>query len=300
MRTTSSMMVSTLLNNLDNLRKRIGRHQTKLATAKRINRPSDDPSGISGSLHLNSVLKGNEQYLRNIQDATERLSFTENRLGSLNSLLTDLRALTVQGASETLSIDEREALALQANQYLEQLLSEANARFKGSYIFGGTQTRTAPYVVTRDETGEVVSVNRSGNTSGEIYREIDEGETLQINVTGEGLFEGPISAFQVLIDLRQALRDDDTGAIGDSLDKIDQILERVTELRSEVGAKLNRLQMAKNRLEDDNLLVGRAISDVEDVDIAEAIIDLQKEQTVYQAALVVASQIDRLNLIDLL
>jgi len=298
MRISNSTMGSSLLEGLERILKRINRYQTQVATTKRINKPSDDPAATAEVLRINSNLRANRQYLRNIQRAEGWLGVTENVLDQISSLLSGLRALAVQGASDTLSADDRQALAHQVNQDLETLFAHGNTTFGGKYIFAGTRTQTAPYAATRDASSQIIAVSASGENSGKILHQIGKTERLQVNVTGTELFESGI--FTTVIQLRDGLQANDTQAVGRAIEELDRHLNTVAELTSSVGAKVKRLQLAENRAQDDNLVLTDILSKTEDVDIVKAVTELQREQTVYRAALAATAQIIQPTLMDFL
>ncbi|RKY64929.1 MAG: flagellar hook-associated protein 3 [Candidatus Latescibacterota bacterium] len=298
MRISNSTMGSSLLEGLEQILKRLNSCQTQVATTKRINKPSDDPAATAEVLRINSNLRANKQYLRNIQRAEGWLGVTENVLDQISSLLSGLRALAVQGASDTLGADDRQALAHQVNQDLETLFGHSNTTFGGKYIFAGTRTRTAPYTATRDASGQITAVSASGENSGKILHQIGKTERLQVNVTGTELFESGI--FATVIQLRDGLQANDTQAVGRAIEELDRHLNTVAELTSSVGAKVKRLQLAENRAQDDSLVLTDMLSRAEDVDIVKAVSELQREQAVYRAALAATAQIIQPTLMDFL
>lgn len=174
MRITNNMLSRIFLLNLEESATRLIQIQERLSTGRRINRPSDDPIGTTKALNLRLLEKQNERYQRNIEDASSWLNFNDSALGDLQTALIRAKGIGVQGSDSTLNDEDRKALAQEVNQILEHILSMANSKFKGKYIFGGTETTTPPYTATRDgTTGEITAVapNPAG-LDGEIIREI--------------------------------------------------------------------------------------------------------------------------------
>jgi len=125
-------------------------------------------------------------------------------------------------------------------------------------------------------------------------------------MSGEPTDFGGVEAFQYLMDLRDSLyKYDDTGGgskdnIQKGISDIDEILKRINEVRTDLGGRMNRLELAKNRLENININTKELLSKKEDVDMAEAISEMALQQNIYQAALGAGAKILQLSLLDFL
>jgi len=101
---------------------------------------------------------------------------------------------------------------------------------------------------------------------------------------------------QLILDLNNS----DTEEINKALKRLDANINNLNAVRAEMGVKSNRLELTKNRIEDDNVNLRELLSKNEDVDIAEMIMKLQMDTNVYNAALSVGSKIITLSLVDFL
>ncbi len=108
------------------------------------------------------------------------------------------------------------------------------------------------------------------------------------------------SLFTALIRLRDALLAYDTGAITRAGAMIDAAKATVLNAVAEAGARVQRLEMTDLRLEDENVNLQIALSETRNVNIAEAIIRLQAEQTTFQAGLATAAVLLQNSLLDYL
>lgn len=81
---------------------------------------------------------------------------------------------------------------------------------------------------------------------------------------------------------------------------IDRHIDNVVAQRGDVGALQNRLELIKNRLSDDNVNFTTLLSNNEDVDMAEIIMQLKTAENVYRAALQTGAQILPPTLLDFL
>ncbi|MBI2921919.1 MAG: hypothetical protein HYY18_12605 [Planctomycetes bacterium] len=108
------------------------------------------------------------------------------------------------------------------------------------------------------------------------------------------------SAFSALIALRDALTGGDSQAIAAAADRLAAARETVLNGRAEAGARGRRLELTRNRLEDETVVFRGLLSETEDVDFAEAATRLTQEETVLQASLAAAARILQTTLFDFL
>lgn len=132
--------IATQYDNLANL-------QEELSTGKRLQKPSDDPIDVSNDLKLRSTLNQTAQYKQNIQDGQAYMSVTDTAMSSMNTLMQRMRELAVQASSDTLTSNDRSDIQAEVQQLTRQFVSLLNTNYKGDYVFGGTQTKVAPYPI---------------------------------------------------------------------------------------------------------------------------------------------------------
>ena len=104
--------------------------------------------------------------------------------------------------------------------------------------------------------------------------------------------------FKTLMDLKTYLQNNDTQGIQATLGKLDSHLNTINAQVSDIGGKGVRLEVRSTIIEDLELSYTERKSEIEDADIAEAIIDLNSKELVYNAVLSSASKVMALNLVD--
>lgn len=285
MRVTTQMSVDTLVSNLDRSFERITKFQNSLSSGTRLNTLSDDPAAVERSLGLRAELRNSEQFRKNIDDGVGWLQLSEATLNEMEGLFVEAGGLAVQGASDTYNTQQRRAIADQVDQFLEHSLNLSEARYRGRYIFGGTQTSDPPYKAERDANGSIVALKAQVDTGGSIEREVSDGIIMQVNTPGKDLFEGDNNAFAVLVELRDALRADDTRKVQASLTSLAKVRENISSARGLVGARVNRMEITRNVLDRVSAEMTAVLSADEDTDLADTIVNLRQEQDVFQAAL---------------
>jgi flagellar hook-associated protein 3 FlgL len=77
------------------------------------------------------------------------MNVTDTAMVSMNTIMQRLRELAVKGASDTVSANDRTAILQEADQLFRQLVTLTNTNYKGDYVFGGTQSKIAPFPVVQ-------------------------------------------------------------------------------------------------------------------------------------------------------
>lgn len=277
MRITSEMMSANALRRLQGRLGQYERSQSQLATGRRLMRPSDDPSGASRAMTLRARLRSHEQTERNQADAVSWLRAADASLQTASERYQRARDLTVRGATLTSQL-ERTALAQELRQIRDGLVDLANTSFRGRPLFGGTGA-AAP--VTGGEGAWTVAA------TGDVNRRIGaDGESVVANVlAGDAFGTGADSVFAILDQTIADIEAGDGPAVSASLSRIDDAFERLGATLTRVGATDARVQAAQDRTASVTLDLRTELSAVEDVDIAEAVMEMQLQQVAYEATL---------------
>jgi flagellar hook-associated protein 3 FlgL len=304
-RITHGMMTRNVLADLNSVSTRLSKTQQKIASSKEISRPSDDPFDASRAMALRQSLAATRQQQRNAEDATGWQDATEQALGEITDLVHRARELVVRGATDSSDAQDRISIATELEQIIESVKQNANATYRGSYLFAGTKTDTAPY-----QQGAVDAY--AGDEAGldplipGVLREIGPGVTMPINtVAREFLGDGAAAADGKLLDTLRgavtALRADDAATLRDTqLGKLDANLDTLLEARARNGARTNRLDSALSRLSEVEESTVKQLSQTEDADIAKTLIDFNSQQAAYQSALRAGASLVQSSLLDFL
>jgi flagellar hook-associated protein 3 FlgL len=291
-RVTETSMTTKALGDLQRSAARGQRIQQQISSGKQISRPSDSPTGTVTSLQLRGEVRATQQYSRNADDGLGWLGTIQDKLGDASSQILRVRDLTVQALNQT-STDpgSREALAVEIDNIRDSLIGEANTKFMGRPVFGGTTAGDVAY----DETG-VYKGDANPTT-----RTVGPNSKVRIETTGPEAFgTGTTQLFQVLSGISKDIRADDGSTLSDDLTNLDTAHDLLKSTLSDVGARYNRVTQMKQSSEDHLLSVSSQLSDIEDVDLPKAIMDLQIQQTSYQAALAATAKVIQPSLIDFL
>jgi flagellar hook-associated protein 3 FlgL len=289
MRVTTTQMFNAATYNINKNKDKYFQVQEALITQKRINRPSDDPAGASQVSDVKNSMSRIEQYARNIERARSFTDTTEISLShvidELNSVL-DLAVDINGGISSTV---DYEVAALQIDSYFSNMIQSANAKDGDRYVFSGFRTTTEAF----DSAG-----NYMGGSGESIEIEITNDSFLKANLCGDDVFKGPVDVFQSVTDMRNAINTSDQDQIKALIPQVKAALDQIIAIRSGIGNKSVRLDAAV----ENNLSLEEAyteiLANVEDIDIAEATTEYAYQEQVYQATLMVSSQIIQQSILD--
>ena len=273
--------------------------QEQLATARRINRPSDAPLDAAHVQRLRAYQTRLGQYERNLNHADSEIEFAAATLMETTDLLVQAREIAVEGANAHLDAGGRRALANQVDEILDGLLTRANATFNGRYIFAGTATDTEPFEIAPGAAGADEAVYHGDPNYIELP--VSPRITVRTNEPGSAVFLGPrpsdTSAFDALIRLRDALR----GAggqepariqreVSDCIGGITEAHDRVTEAAGRLGCRAALLVSSRVSLENADLTTSELLSSLEDTNFAETAVQLYGQEAALEAAMAIAKR----------
>jgi len=288
------MMNQTLLYDLRNVTNQLSTSEQQLSSGYKLNQPSDDPYGASQALKLRADLAANKQYQSNVQDANSWQNVADTALGDIGDSIQRARDLVIQGANDTNDASDRQAIVTELNQLIDSIKTDANTQYAGRYIFSGTQTNTQPYQLGTNDA-------YSGNTA-TITREIGVGVQVAINQPGSSIIGDDTSG--LLATLRGIVTDlqsGNTNALSTTdLDALDTANDTLLNARAQVGALSNRLTTASNRLQSTEQSTTQLLSNVQDADMTQVMVNFSTQQAAYQAALRAGAQIIQPSLMDFL
>ena len=291
-RVTESSIHTRVLANLQRSIQKGEKIQEQLSSGKQINRPSDSPTGTLQSMQLRGEGRAQSQYVRSADDSIGWLSTLDGTLSDASTLVRRAQVLTTQGLNGgASSAESRKALAVEMDQLKKTMIGYANTTFLDRPIFGGTTTGTVAF----NDAGEFV-----GNAD-DVTRIVGANSKVRVDAkAGEAFGEGDTQVFKVFDDISKALTANDMDAVSAGLEKLDTVANNLKNTLSDVGARYNRVTQMKQSASDRLLDVTAQLSDVEDVDLPKTIMEMQLQQTSYQAALAASAKVIQPSLIDFL
>lgn len=290
-RVTNQTMMRSALTNLQSNISQLARLQEQASSQKMINRPSDDPSATATALMIRAGQRANEQYGRNISDGNAWLTTVDSALSNSSALMLKIRDLTVKGANDgALSPAAKEAIAVELESLQSELLSQANTTYLGRSVFAGNSDAGVAFRPDYGYTGA------AGST---VDRRVSSGATVRVDADGAAVFgTGAQSVFALVDTIVGDLR---SGAnIGGHIVAIDQRKDALLGEHATIGARHAEIKRAGEVNLEQSVALETQRSEVEDIDLAKIILDLQVQQVSYQTALAVTAKVLQPTLMDFL
>ncbi len=291
MRVTQSMLSNNMLRNLTTSYSKMGKLNDQLTTGKKVNRPSDDPvvamRGLSYRMQVDKV----SQYQRNIGEVNNWLDSTDDAMDKVGQTLQRTKELVTKAANDgALNPTDQKKIQAEIEQLREQVRDIANTKVGDKYIFSGTKTDTPLY----KKDGEFVDLNENGFNE-EVKINVFDGVELKVNSNVADMFKEIDDMFNVLTN--ENVEDIN---FSDELENIEDRMNRLLEERADVGARQNRAELMHDRLETQEGISKKQMSQNEDIDFEKVITEMLSQESVHRAALSIGSRIIQPSLVDFL
>lgn len=249
----------------------------RLSTGLRINRASDDAAGLGVSENLRTQVRGTAQAMRNAQDGIAAISIAEGAANEISDILQRMRELAVQSANDTLTSTER----AYTNQEYQQLISEIDriaevTNYNGMKLISSSgTTRNDRFGIGSD--GSALWIDANANLGKDsITITIDTLTTTSLG-TGGGTALNTTS-----------LEDQESAVV--AIRSLDESIDSVNTMRSNMGAFINRLEHAINNLSVSNTNQQSAESLIRDADFAFESAHFTRNQILSQSGISMLAQ----------
>ncbi len=241
----------------------------KLSSGKRINKAADDAAGLAISSNLNADVRSLNQAKRNAQDGVSLVQTAEGGLEETTNMLTRLRELAVQGASDTVGETERGFLDKEFLALKDEIDRIATAtEYNGTRLIVGDtalndEIANAPGTfplevqVGKDYFADTDNVSQANQLN---IIKIDLGK-LNAFTSGEGSLDIGRAEEGTRVNTKQSAQQ--------SINILDQAIVKVSDYRSYLGAIQNRFNSTIDNLSVTTENLNAANSRIVDTDFAE-------------------------------
>ena len=288
--------ISSTLANVQKSTSNMSRLQEQISTGKKVNRASDDPAGARKILSLRSEDLRLDQYASNIQTATQSLDFSAAALSNTSDILQRITELTMQGVSGATDQSGRTIIANEINQLLETIMQSANSKRLGRYTFAGTETTTEPFVATRNSSGNISAVSYNGNRE-TIQYNVGPNTNTTVNLTGDEVFM-KTRLFDTIVKIRENLLDGAITFATNELTNLDNASQNILNSIAKAGGISSTLELTGNRIDDTKLSLQEVLASAESADIAELVLKLTEQQSIFEASLSSGSYIFKTSILN--
>ncbi|MCX5919639.1 MAG: flagellar hook-associated protein FlgL [Deltaproteobacteria bacterium] len=268
----------------------------KIASGKKVNRPSDDPIATVEAMQFKTATRQMDQYGRNLKTAGSWFTASESALSQTLDLVARVHEIAVTMNSDNQNAQTRDSAAVEVGELLDQAISLGNTELSGRYIFSGFETATAPF--TKVMVGGVETAQYNGDTN-DFQVQIGKDENLTAGKNGQTVLMDS-TLFSTLGSLKKALEDNDLDGVNTQLGNLTSVEDYLNNQIADIGGRQNRAEVKANILGQLQLDLQDRLSQAEDADIAEVMIQLNSKQVIYQAALAAAARVSQMSLLDYL
>lgn len=275
---------------------RLNSHMEKLSSGFRINKAADDAAGLAISENLRTEVRGMQQARRNAQDGISLVQTAEGGLNEITNILSRLRELTVQAASDTVGPVERGFLQKEFGALKEEIDRIANsADFNGTKLLVGEAQFPPEIESDRNMPPLEIQVGTNWNQILDGKDQSNPTNIIRIDLQDmNALTDGPNSLDLGNAQSSEGARVDTKELAQLSMDRIDKAIEKVNSYRATLGAVQNRLQSAVGNLGIRIENLDAAKSRIKDADFAEETAGMTQQQILQQAGVAVLSQSNQL------
>jgi flagellin len=271
-------------NSLFSVGREMSKSLERLSTGLRINRASDDAAGLGVSENLRTQVQGTAQAKRNAQDGIAAITIAEGAANEISSILQRMRELAVQSANDTLTSTERAYTNQEYGQLIEEIDRIAEVtNYNGMKLISTSGTNA----------NERFGLGGTGGTGSALW--IDANDTVgqdSITITIDTLSTTSL-AVNGADHLGTSTLTSQTAAVA-SIVSLDESIDSVNTMRSNMGAFINRLDHAINNLMISNTNQQAAESLIRDVDFAQETTQFTRNQILTQSGTAMLSQANML------
>lgn len=318
-RVTSALTNSNLVFSMQNSYSNYAKLTTQLSSGKKINSMLDDPTQSVNLVNSKRELTRIDTWNNNIKSLKNEIGQATDTLDLLIESGQRAKDLATSVSNNIYNEGSLKAVKDELEQIIGSVVSNANTKYDGKYIFSGTNTQTQAYSIeyavdnNGNKTDEIVGIKYNGTDKhGDWKRSLEiadgvfqQGNVLGIEALGEysnGNSEGIMGCLMefknTVSDILENKAGVDYSDISKLLDKFTTSIDRVVQSSSKLGGISNKLDMAQNSLENNSMNLKDKISGIEDLDLTQAVTDWYSSQSAYQASMKVFTAFNSMSLLN--
>ena len=184
MRISDLSLFNNFLSNINDSRKTLSKLQSQLTTLKKIEKPSDSPSGVGKLIRYNNQFDFSTGYVKNIDESLAFINISVDAMQAMQTQITNVMTSLVKLNNPTIGTD-LQSFSDNIDAALESIKNSANQKFNGKFLFGGTNYTTKPLDFNTNHSSIEI---KSNSIAGVQNVQIAQNITQKINITGNELF----------------------------------------------------------------------------------------------------------------
>jgi len=238
-----------------------------------------------------------DQYKASSSSLEDVLNTANTTLDKVVTLLQKAVSLGVEGAGGTMNQSDLTSIADEVSDIKSQVLALANTSYAGKYLFSGTYTSGAPYVV---DSSDSTQIDYAGN-SGQNKVQIGTGLSVASNLPGSSIFsQSGSNVFDALQSLVTALQSGNTTTISTAETSVSNSLEAVNTAQVFYGNTVNELTTNETYLSQEKVNITTYEDTLVSADTADAATQMTEAETALNATIAAAAKVNQVSLLNYL
>ena len=240
-----SLVASQVVGNVNSVEDSLDTVEQQVETGQQFFTPGQNPTATSIVLPLQEQSATQTQYQTNLTTDQSFLQTSDTSLQTVATSISQANSLLLSGLGTTSTASQNQAIASQVGSIIQGLVATANSSLQGEYLFGGSETQTAPFTVLQSG-----AIRYNGNQAS-INSNINTGLIAANNVDGVTAF-GAIST-----------------PVGSDVDPALTLQTNLSDLNNGSGVQAGSIQVTVNN--------GTPVTETVDLSSAKTIGDVQQQ-----------------------
>jgi flagellar hook-associated protein 3 FlgL len=281
--------------------------QNQVSTGKKADTYSGYASDVSALISARAIKSRTEVYSQTVQRLGVRLDQVDIHVGAIGDAAKGLKQTILDG----LALENGTSFDENMEQHFQSMVRSLNAQYDGQYLFGDSRFNQKPVNVSdlTSLAAKATAADAFDISTGKAVTRVADGQDVEHGILANEMAEAVVKVFR---DIKLYNDDPLTGPLSGQLDpaktlfletKLKELqiaINGVSGFEQQNGLKQKQMEDLAAYHSERMLGLEKLVSDIEDVDIASTISNLQNDQTALQASYRVLSQVNRLSLNDYL
>ncbi len=203
-----------------------------------------DPVAAAENVQFLNQIQREDSFTQTSGLTQGMLQVSDSALGSVVTQLNQAISLATQGSNGTLSAADQKSISNQISGIRDEVLSLANTAYQGQYVFGGSQTTSAPFQLDNSTSPATVTYTGDSTVNALVT---PNGQSIALNVPGNQIFtSSTANVMNALSSLVTDFANGSTGSAATDLSSLNTALNYVSQQRVTIDNSINQLSSASS------------------------------------------------------
>jgi flagellar hook-associated protein 3 FlgL len=283
------------LNSINQTQSQLNQVENELSSGLAVNTPSDAPDQVSAILQLHANIQQNQELTQNLTQVQGQVQTADTSLSSGISILDQVMTLATEGLSTSATAASQSTAAGQVAGLMQEMVGISNTAVDGQYIFSGNNSGSPSY---QYDASSPTGVDRLQISNSAPQTQDGSGQSFAIGLTANQIFDARDSSdtptsgnvFAAMNAVRVALQNNDSSGLQTALSSVQSASTYLNTQQGFYGNVENRITSALSDASTQSVSLQSDLSNREDADESQAIVEMQQYTTTLQAAIAAESK----------